>query len=176
SRVSTILRFGRCQIYSKLPDSYTNRLLSLVIILNIKNAIDEDLFVPMFSRSSMDNPHTGCRSFLDRQFWSAIKLMQCVSVFSGVLSDALVAQLCFSISNRVCVIALQLVDMCEPHVIIKTRALLSRIRRWIRFGRVNELRPLLTCLSNVQKCHSDHKDLMRETQSAIEEIQRSIHP
>lgn len=36
--------------------------------------MDEDLFVPMFSRSSMDNPHTGCRSFLDRQFWSAIKV------------------------------------------------------------------------------------------------------
>ncbi|GMT00702.1 hypothetical protein PENTCL1PPCAC_22876, partial [Pristionchus entomophagus] len=174
TRISTLVRTILTETPSLDQRSKPLRRLLQTIIERFNNAMDEDLFVPMFSRVSMDNPQTGCRSFLDRQFWSAIKLINCVSAFTGVLSDGILSQLCLSISNRVCVIALQLVDMNEPHVIMKTRALLSSVRRWIGEGRVNELRPLLTCMANVQKCHGEHKDLMRDTQSVIEEIRLRI--
>ncbi|KAF8365803.1 hypothetical protein PRIPAC_83632, partial [Pristionchus pacificus] len=168
TRISTLIRTLLQDTPSLDQSSKPLKRLLNTILQRFNNAMDEDLFVPMFSRSSMDNPHTGCRSFLDRQFWSAIKLIQCVSTFAGVLSDGIIAQLCLSISNRVCVIALQLVDMEEPHVVIKTRALLSCIRKWIGEGRFNELRPLLPLLSNVHKFHPEHKDLMRDAQAVAD--------
>ncbi|GMT28679.1 hypothetical protein PFISCL1PPCAC_19976, partial [Pristionchus fissidentatus] len=173
-RLSTFIRTILGETPSLDERSVPLKRLLQAIVDRFNSTMDDELFVPMFGRCSMDNPASGCRSFLDRQFWSAIKLIKCVTSFCGVISDEMISQLSLSISNRMCVVAIQMVDLTEPHVIIKTRSLLSALSSYIRMGRTNELRPLLACLSNVQKNHGDHKDLVRDCQSAIDEISKKL--
>ena len=62
----------------------------------------------MFICRVLDNPATGARHFLERQFWAAMKAMRNVALFAPVLSPFALSELLLDgIVNRHLVFGLQ---------------------------------------------------------------------
>ncbi|KHN84480.1 PAX3- and PAX7-binding protein 1 [Toxocara canis] len=59
-----------------VPSSRSVKRLLETIRHRVQEAIDEDLFVPIYSKQAVENASTGCKVFLDRQFWTAVKMEQ----------------------------------------------------------------------------------------------------
>ncbi|KAK6055967.1 GC-rich sequence DNA-binding factor-like protein [Cooperia oncophora] len=57
-----------------VDESKSFAILAEAVKAKITSAIDDDLFVPIYSKQSIKNPATGCAAFLDRQYWAAIKV------------------------------------------------------------------------------------------------------
>ncbi|KIH55911.1 GC-rich sequence DNA-binding factor-like protein [Ancylostoma duodenale] len=96
--------------YPKLnvEDSKSFAVLAAAVKTKITTAIDDDLFVPIYSKQSIKNPATGCAAFLDRQYWAAIKLLRGLRAFSSFLNPATRLELVLDgVVNRVCVVALE---------------------------------------------------------------------
>ncbi|VDO64826.1 unnamed protein product [Onchocerca flexuosa] len=57
-----------------VPTSRPVQKLLQTICLRAQDAIDEDLFVPIYSKQAIENLATGCKAFLDRQTWTSVKV------------------------------------------------------------------------------------------------------
>uniref|UniRef100_UPI00398ED117 PAX3- and PAX7-binding protein 1 isoform X2 n=1 Tax=Pristiophorus japonicus TaxID=55135 RepID=UPI00398ED117 len=58
-------------------NKYTQTLLK-TIVLRIRKTVDEDVFVPLYPKSVLENKNSGPYLFFQRQFWSALKLITCL--------------------------------------------------------------------------------------------------
>jgi len=67
-------------------------LLSVVVDL-IKESLDNDVYIPIYSKHQMETPNTPHSLFFNRQFWSAFKLFKNVLSWAGILSDEILMEL-----------------------------------------------------------------------------------
>jgi len=67
-------------------------LLSAVVDL-IKESLDNDVYIPIYSKHQMETPNTPHSLFFNRQFWSAFKLFKNVLSWAGILSDEILTEL-----------------------------------------------------------------------------------
>ncbi|VDK49875.1 unnamed protein product [Anisakis simplex] len=119
-----------------VPTSRSIKRLLTNIRERIQESIDEDLFVPIYSKQAVENAASGCRAFLDRQFWTAIKLCGCVNKFSTILSEDCLKELVVDgILKRSIQLALQCSLWNDAAIIRKCKAIIKSIPSnwWIKY-------------------------------------------
>lgn len=88
-------------------NKYTQNLLK-AIILRIRKSVDEDIFVPLYPRSVLENKNSAPYLFFQRQFWSALKLLDNILQWTGIISNRVLQELTVdSLLNRHILLALQ---------------------------------------------------------------------
>ncbi|XP_051870804.1 PAX3- and PAX7-binding protein 1 [Pristis pectinata] len=88
-------------------NKYTQNLLK-TIILRIRKSVDEDVFVPLYPKSVLENKNSGPYLFFQRQFWSALKLLDNILQWTGIISNRVLQELTVdSLLNRHILLALQ---------------------------------------------------------------------
>ncbi|KAM9273843.1 LOW QUALITY PROTEIN: intron Large complex component GCFC2 [Cariama cristata] len=73
------------QVLSKNECSRKEELMDM-IVLRMKKSIEEDVFVPLYPKSTVEDKSSLCSKFQERRFWSAVKL------FSNVVLDGIIQE------------------------------------------------------------------------------------
>uniref|UniRef100_A0A672HE17 PAX3 and PAX7 binding protein 1 n=1 Tax=Salarias fasciatus TaxID=181472 RepID=A0A672HE17_SALFA len=95
---------------------YTQELLK-TIVYRIRRTLDEDIFLPLYPKTVLDNKNSGPYLFYQRQFWTCVKLLGNILQFEGVLSTSCLRDLALdSTLNRYILSALQTTDTEEENV------------------------------------------------------------
>nr|XP_041570924.1 intron Large complex component GCFC2 isoform X2 [Taeniopygia guttata] len=78
--------FGK-QILSKNESSRAREDLMNTVVLRMKKSVEEDVFIPLYPKSTVED-HSSLRSkFQERRFWSAVKLLSNVVLWDGIVED-----------------------------------------------------------------------------------------
>jgi len=132
-----------------------------------------DAFIPLYSKENIESNETGCRAFLNRQFWMSIKLIRCVLAFRGVLSDACLEELVVEdIINRCTVMALQVSIITEEAIVGMSLAVVKEIPKdWLPSSRPASYRPLVNFMSQVANIHENtERDLLKPIKCFIDSV------
>nr|KAF6446824.1 GC-rich sequence DNA-binding factor 2 [Rousettus aegyptiacus] len=77
------------------------------IVSRMKKAIDDDVFIPLYPESAVENKTSPQSKFQERQFWSGLKLFRNILLWNGLLSDDTLQELGLrKLLNRYLIIAL----------------------------------------------------------------------
>ncbi|XP_029029774.1 PAX3- and PAX7-binding protein 1 [Betta splendens] len=97
-------------------NQYTQELLKSVV-LRTRRTLDEDIFLPLYPKSVLENKNSSPYLFYQRQFWSCVKLLGNILQWDGVLSTSCLKDLALdSTLNRYILSALQTTDTEEDNV------------------------------------------------------------
>ncbi|XP_070700402.1 PAX3- and PAX7-binding protein 1 [Pempheris klunzingeri] len=95
---------------------YTQELLK-AIVLRTRRTLDEDVFLPLYPKSVLENKNSSPYLFYQRQFWSCVKLLGNILQWEGILSSSCLRDLALdSTLNRYILSALQTTDIGEDNV------------------------------------------------------------
>ncbi|KAL7071860.1 hypothetical protein ACQ4LE_008846 [Meloidogyne hapla] len=123
----------------------------------IRDVLENDTFVPLYSKDAIEAVETGCAEFMDRQFWKSIKIIRSILCFRGILSDLFLEELVMEgLVNRCVVMSLQFASISSPTIIPKCLALCSQIPvDWLSQKRrsSNTYRPLEILLKQAIEAH-----------------------
>uniref|UniRef100_A0A914HZQ4 GCF C-terminal domain-containing protein n=1 Tax=Globodera rostochiensis TaxID=31243 RepID=A0A914HZQ4_GLORO len=136
----------------------------------LRDTIDRDTFVPLYSKEAIESTETGCGAFLDRQFWKSIKLMRSILCFRSIVSDACLEELLVEgLLNRFTVLALQFSVLAHQSTLTKCRAVVEQIpSSWIPPSRPNSYRPLAALLKQVVELHRRDRKFLAHAQRFID--------
>ncbi|XP_019575240.2 intron Large complex component GCFC2 isoform X1 [Rhinolophus sinicus] len=77
------------------------------IVSRIKKAIEDDVFIPLYPKSAVENKTSPHSKFQERQFWSGLKLFGNILLWNGLLPDDTLQELgLVKLLNRYLIIAL----------------------------------------------------------------------
>uniref|UniRef100_F1KUT3 GC-rich sequence DNA-binding factor 1 n=1 Tax=Ascaris suum TaxID=6253 RepID=F1KUT3_ASCSU len=153
-----------------VPSSRSVKRLLEAIRQRVQESIDEDLFVPIYSKQAVENASTGCRVFLDRQFWNAVKLMRCVNSLSSTLSEECMKELLVDgIMRRSITLALQCSMWNDASILRKCKAAVKAIPTdwWHKYS--GSLKTLISVLQRIT-----HEHLSNKNRELAKEIRRTI--
>nr|XP_051698678.1 intron Large complex component GCFC2 isoform X2 [Oryctolagus cuniculus] len=101
------------------------------IVLRIKKAIEDDVFIPLYPKSAIENKTSPHSKFQERQFWSGLKLFRNILLWNGLLQDDILQELGLGkLLNRYLVIAL-LNAVPGPEVVTKCNQIVASLpEKW----------------------------------------------
>ncbi|XP_053632244.1 PAX3- and PAX7-binding protein 1 [Cherax quadricarinatus] len=117
------------------PSSKPLKDLTHAIIAKIRDAIDNDIFIPMFPKNVYENKNSGVSLFFQRQFWVAWKLLSSTLMWHKVLSDSVIHDLAVrSLLNLYLLPALNLAAEINPSdALDKCRNVINALpRAWVK--------------------------------------------
>uniref|UniRef100_A0A8C0KN69 GC-rich sequence DNA-binding factor 2 n=1 Tax=Canis lupus dingo TaxID=286419 RepID=A0A8C0KN69_CANLU len=77
------------------------------IVVRMKKAIEDDVFIPLYPKSTVEDKTSPHSKFQERQFWSSVKLFRNILLWNGLLPDATLQELGLGkLLNRYLIIAL----------------------------------------------------------------------
>ncbi|KAL3074329.1 hypothetical protein niasHS_015159 [Heterodera schachtii] len=140
------------------------------VYARLRDTIDRDTFVPLYSKEAIESTETGCGAFLDRQFWKSIKLMRSILCFRSILSDACLEELVVEgLLNRFTVLALQFSVLAHQSTLTKCRAVIGQIpSSWLPPSRPSSYRPLAALLKQVVEIHRRDRKFLAQSQRFID--------
>ncbi|XP_076024220.1 PAX3- and PAX7-binding protein 1 isoform X2 [Genypterus blacodes] len=95
---------------------YTQELLK-TIVFRTRRTLDEDVFLPLYPKTVLDNKNSSPYLFYQRQFWSCVKLLGNILQWEGILSSSCLRDLALdSTLNRYILSALQTTDGGEDNI------------------------------------------------------------
>ncbi|NXL90442.1 GCFC2 factor, partial [Alectura lathami] len=53
----------------------------------MKKSVEEDVFIPLYPKSTVEDKSSPCSKFQERRFWSAVKLLSNVLLWDGIVQD-----------------------------------------------------------------------------------------
>lgn len=116
--------------YPNLNES-SNQTLTLfnAILGKIKSSIENDVFIPIYSKQMMDSKHN---AFFQRQFSMAIKLLRNVLSWQGIINDEKLKDIAFnSLLNRYLLAGLRVFSI--PDGLVKANMIMSTLpRAWLQ--------------------------------------------
>nr|XP_033793384.1 GC-rich sequence DNA-binding factor 2 isoform X2 [Geotrypetes seraphini] len=74
------------------PSKATKELLNFAV-LRLKKAIDEDVYIPLYPKSALDDKSLPHSKFQERQFWSAMKLLSNIFCWDGLIQEEILYEL-----------------------------------------------------------------------------------
>ncbi|CAD6190882.1 unnamed protein product [Caenorhabditis auriculariae] len=167
-----------CQILPQLPTindrSKTFSALMEAIRSKIMTAVDEDLFVPMFPPAAINNQATGCRTLLERQFWTAIKLIRSINTLSGIISLAARFEIIVeTIVSRICIVALRIGPKNDVTCERKLRALFEEMpSEVLAMGGMTSYQQIVVTLKMLaEEQKNAGRDYYRDIRKFIEKIE-----
>ncbi|KFP26279.1 GC-rich sequence DNA-binding factor 2, partial [Colius striatus] len=81
------------RVLSKNKRSQAKEDLMDMIVLRMKKSIEEDVFIPLYPKSTVEDKSSLCSKFQDRRFWSAVKLLSNVLLWDGIVQEDTVRDL-----------------------------------------------------------------------------------
>jgi len=112
------------------PTSKQFRELVSVIIENIKESLDNDIYVPIYNKNQLESTSSPHYSFFHRQFWSTFKLLRNILSWQGVLADGVLVELAVDrLLNRYILLSLR----ANPDIsdaIDKSRQIVALLPNW----------------------------------------------
>ncbi|XP_054403974.1 intron Large complex component GCFC2 isoform X2 [Pongo abelii] len=77
------------------------------IVSRMKKAVEDDVFIPLYPKSAVENKTSPLSKFQERQFWSGLKLFRNIILWNGLLTDDTLQELGLGkLLNRYLIIAL----------------------------------------------------------------------
>ncbi|XP_054449559.1 intron Large complex component GCFC2 isoform X2 [Pteronotus mesoamericanus] len=77
------------------------------IVSRMKKAIEDDVFIPLYPKSAVENKTSPHSKFQERQFWSGLKLFCNILLWNGLLPDDALQELALGkLLNRYLIVAL----------------------------------------------------------------------
>ncbi|XP_034857089.1 GC-rich sequence DNA-binding factor 2 isoform X2 [Mirounga leonina] len=77
------------------------------IVVRMKKAIEDDVFIPLYPKRTVENKTSPHSKFQERQFWSGVKLFHNILLWNGLLPDDTLQELGLGkLLNRYLIIAL----------------------------------------------------------------------
>lgn len=109
--VGMISRLGRDYPTIKSTSKYLQMLFE-TIVKRIKLSLENDVFIPIFSKQCTGNQEAAKIAFFQRQFASALKLFRNFLSWQGILADAVLKELAITmLLNRYLLSALRVCRM-----------------------------------------------------------------
>uniref|UniRef100_H0UY18 GC-rich sequence DNA-binding factor 2 n=1 Tax=Cavia porcellus TaxID=10141 RepID=H0UY18_CAVPO len=91
----------------KNEDSKSRQDLLKSIVSRMKKAVEDDIFIPLYPKSSVEDKTSPHSKFQERQFWSALKLLRNTLLWNRLLPDDTLRELGLGkLLNRYLIIAL----------------------------------------------------------------------
>ncbi|KAM6273043.1 intron Large complex component GCFC2 isoform 2-T2 [Spheniscus humboldti] len=81
------------QVLSKNECSRAKEDLMNMAVLRMKKSVEEDVFIPLYPKSTVEDKSSLCSKFQERQFWSAFKLLSNVLLWDGIVQEDTVRDL-----------------------------------------------------------------------------------
>ncbi|XP_065586491.1 intron Large complex component GCFC2 isoform X2 [Cyrtonyx montezumae] len=81
------------QVQSKSECSRTKQDLINMVVLRMKKSVEEDVFIPLYPKSAVEDKSSPCAKFQERRFWSAVKLLSNVLLWDGIVQEDTVRDL-----------------------------------------------------------------------------------
>ncbi|KFQ27637.1 GC-rich sequence DNA-binding factor 2, partial [Mesitornis unicolor] len=157
------------QVLSKNKRSQAKEDLMNMVVLRMKKSVEEDVFIPLYPKSAVEDKSSLCSKFQERRFWSAVKLLSNVLLWDGIVQEDTVRDLGLSkLLNRYLLLNL-LNTPPGPDNIEKCNKVVACLpERWfqdIKSGStlpelLNFCQHLLRCARTLQK--NNHSDETKE--------------
>ncbi|OXB54827.1 hypothetical protein ASZ78_003120 [Callipepla squamata] len=142
------------QVQSKSECSRTKQDLINMVVLRMKKSIEEDVFIPLYPKSAVEDKSSPCAEFQERRFWSAVKLLSNVLLWDGIVQEDTVRDLGLSkLLNRYLLLNLRNTAP-GPDNIEKCKEVVACFpQRWFRdLGSGSTLPELLSFCQHVLQC------------------------
>ncbi|XP_076188794.1 intron Large complex component GCFC2 isoform X2 [Aptenodytes patagonicus] len=81
------------QVLSKNECSRAKEDLMNMAVLRMKKSVEEDVFIPLYPKSTVEDKSSLCSKFQQRRFWSAFKLLSNVLLWDGIVQEDTVRDL-----------------------------------------------------------------------------------
>ncbi|XP_075271054.1 intron Large complex component GCFC2 isoform X2 [Opisthocomus hoazin] len=75
------------QVLSKNECSRAKEDLINMVVLRMKKSVEEDVFIPLYPKSTVEDKSSLCSKFQERRFWSAVKLLSNVLLWDGIVQE-----------------------------------------------------------------------------------------
>ncbi|XP_078001429.1 PAX3- and PAX7-binding protein 1-like [Glandiceps talaboti] len=111
-------------------NKYTQNLLK-AIVGRMRKTLDDDVYVPLFPKILLENKASGANTFLQRQFWSCVKLLGDILLWNGIVSSSVLQELALDgLLNRYLLLSLQNSDVNEESITKCQRIVSTFPRQW----------------------------------------------
>jgi len=112
------------------PRSKHVRELLAVVVDLVKECLDNDVYIPMYTKHQMESPHSPHSLFFHRQFWTSFRLFKNILAWAAVLSDSILVELVVDrLLNRYMLLSLRAsMDMLDS--IDKARQIVAILPDW----------------------------------------------
>ncbi|XP_069706851.1 intron Large complex component GCFC2 isoform X2 [Phaenicophaeus curvirostris] len=81
------------QVLSKNESSRAKEDLINMVVQRMKKSIEEDVFIPLYPKSTVEDKSSLCSKFQERRFWSAVKLLSNVLLWDGIVQEDTICDL-----------------------------------------------------------------------------------
>ncbi|XP_064506741.1 intron Large complex component GCFC2 isoform X2 [Pseudopipra pipra] len=152
--------FGK-QVLSKNESSRAREDLMNTVVLRMKKSVEEDVFIPLYPKSTVEDKSSPCSKFQERRFWSAVKLLSNVVLWDGIVQEDKVRDLGLSkLLNRY--LLLNILNTPQgPDNIEKCKKVVACLpERWFQDLKSGSTLPELVnfCQHLLQCAHTLHKN------------------
>ncbi|XP_037247397.1 GC-rich sequence DNA-binding factor 2 isoform X1 [Falco rusticolus] len=169
------------QVLSKNECSQAKEDLKNTVVLRMKKSIEEDVFIPLYPKSTVEDKSSLCSKFQERRFWSAVKLLSNVLLWDGIVQEDTVRDLGLSkLLNRYLLLNL-LNTPLGPDNIEKCKKVVACLpERWFQDLKSGSTLPeLLNFCQHLLRCaqtlHKDnHSDETKEALLLLVKI-KALH-
>nr|XP_009684638.1 PREDICTED: GC-rich sequence DNA-binding factor 2 [Struthio camelus australis] len=159
------------QIPSKNEHSRAKEDLISEVVLRMKKSIEEDVFIPLYPKSAVEDKLSPCSKFQERRFWSAVKLLSNILLWDGIVQEDTVCDLGLSkLLNRYLLLNLLNTPPGLDNLEKCNKVVACLPERWFQHLRSGTTLPQLVNFSQhlLQCAHTLHKNNHRdETKDVI---------
>ncbi|XP_030850781.1 PAX3- and PAX7-binding protein 1 isoform X1 [Strongylocentrotus purpuratus] len=98
-------------------DNKNTQLLLKSVVMRIRRTLDDDVYMPLFPAEMLDNKASGANGFLQRQFWSCLKLLGNLLSWHGLVNKEQLLELAIDgLLNRYLLLSLNNSDVDESSI------------------------------------------------------------
>ncbi|XP_071955937.1 PAX3- and PAX7-binding protein 1-like [Antedon mediterranea] len=98
-------------------ENKNTQTLLTAVVARMRKTLDDDVYMPLFPKSVLENRSSGAFNFLQRQFWSCVKLLGNMLNWQGIIvQDTLLDIAVDGLLNRYLLLSLQNSDVNEDSI------------------------------------------------------------
>ncbi|KAJ7412156.1 GC-rich sequence DNA-binding factor 2 [Willisornis vidua] len=152
--------FGK-QILSKNESSQAREDLMNTVVLRMKKSVEEDVFIPLYPKSAVEDKSSPCSKFQERRFWSAVKLLSNIVLWDGIVQEDKVRDLGLSkLLNRYLLLNILNTPVGPDNIEKCNKVVACLPERWFQDLKSGSTLPELVnfCQHLLQCAHTLHKN------------------
>ncbi|XP_078619014.1 PAX3- and PAX7-binding protein 1-like isoform X2 [Branchiostoma floridae x Branchiostoma japonicum] len=112
-------------------DNKATQALLRTVLSRMRKTLDDDIFMPLYPKGVLENKASGAYYFLQRQFWTCVKLLGNMLQWHSILAREPLMELCVDgLLNRYMLLALQNSEVNEDSIEKSQKIISSFPRQW----------------------------------------------
>jgi len=140
------------------------------VVNSIKDSIDNDVYIPMYTKHQMEYPGHQHAHFFNRQFWSVFKLYKNVLSWAGILADNILSELVLDkLLNRYLLMSLR-ANLDNNDSVIKSKLIVDLLpKAWLVPGspEMTKMTMLTRYMSGLGCCQGVTRDSIIEVAKIV---------